>query len=316
MALCSSQGRIYEMSKKLIFIIFAGLLLSAPAWYFVTLQLQYVSSQESLFYRFIIAGLFIEGFRRMVEPDPAPELPYIAWGLLALQGIFLCGINFWFMYEASHHMVSGLIPVLPAILFVPALALEWWTTRKPIPVLKILGSFIALAGVFLLFLDEIMSFDKTQLYGLFLAFISAIFTFSGTLIAKKLLLDYKAPPFWLTSRAFLFGCLFFLVFVLMGDGFKPFPLETDFLVSLFHVSLIASGFVFLLHSYLTKHYGIVSGSFLWTLVPAACLTVSGIYEGYVWTSTTIVGLLFIVAGFLLNHNLFMLSQKSPERLPS
>ncbi|MBY0293502.1 MAG: hypothetical protein K2W92_09495 [Alphaproteobacteria bacterium] len=59
--------------------------------------------------------------------------------------------------------------------------------------------------------------------------------------------------------------------------------------------------MFLLHTYMVKTYGVSTASFLWVLLPAACLCVSALFEGYVWTLSTAIGLLCIVFGAILNY---------------
>ncbi len=106
-------------------------------------------------------------------------------------------------------MISGLIPALPAIIFVPAMIIERLTSKNKIPPSKIMGSFFAIFGIFLLFYQDIITVQISHLYGFLLVFISIFFTLGGTQIAKMLINQQKLPVFWLTSRTlFVGGCLF------------------------------------------------------------------------------------------------------------
>jgi len=73
--------------RFLIFLI-VGLIFASPGWYLVTLQLKYISSEESLFYRFILAALFLEIVRRIAKEEPPQKLNLQTWGLLLAQGVF------------------------------------------------------------------------------------------------------------------------------------------------------------------------------------------------------------------------------------
>lgn len=289
------------MSKKFLLFLFLGLIVASPGWYLVTIQLKYISIEESLFFRFILAAGFFEIIRKTIK-EPSPQIiTGRIWSKIILQGLFLFGINFWLCYEASKHMISGFIPVLPAIIFVPAMIIERLTSQCKIPPIKIIGSCVASLGVFLLFYQDIMAIKISYLYGLALVFFSTFFTLGGTQIARTLIQRENIPPLWLTSRALGFGSLFFLLMITFATGFSGFPLEQEFLLSLFYLSIFVTGTVFLLHTSMVKTYGVSTASFLWALVPGACLTVSAIFEGYIWTLSTVIGLAFILLGTILNY---------------
>lgn len=287
---------------RFLLLLFTGLLLASPGWYFITMQLKYVSTIESLFYRFVLAGLLLEIVRRFSnEPNP-PQMNLRLWTLTVTQGILLFGLNFWCVYEASKHMISGLIPALPAIIFVPALFIECFIEQQKIPPIKIWGSAFALLGIFFLFFHEITAFDTAQLFGLMLVLCSVFFTLGGSEVAKHLTQVKKVPVLWLTSRTLLMGGLFFLMIIMAGPGFSPIPNETEFFFSLVYLVLFVTCLLYFLHIYMVKNFGVSSASFLWVLLPSACLFVSTLFEGYVWTIMTTAGLLCIVLGAFLFHS--------------
>lgn len=289
------------MSKRFLLILFTGLLLASPGWYLVTLQLKYVSTEESLLFRFILAAVFLEIVRRIIKETPPKKLNAQTWRMIILQGVFLFGVNFWFCYEASKHMISGLIPVLPATIFVPAMIIEKLIFQYKIPNVKIIGSVFAISGIFFLFYQDIISIEISHLYGLMLVFFSIFFTLGGTQIARNLMQQQKLPICWLTSRALFFGGLFFFLMTFFGRGFSELTTEGEFIYSLLYLSIFVTGTLFLLHTYMVKNYGVSTASFLWVLLPAVCLGVSAVFEGYVWTLLTFIGLLCIIFGAILNY---------------
>lgn len=295
---------------RFLFLLFTGVLLAGPGWYFITIQLKYVSTIESLSYRFILSGLLLEVVRRFSkEPSPPPMHPNL-WALTLLQGVLFFGINFWCVYEASKHMISGLVPTLPAIIFVPALFIERFIGQQKIPPIKILGSAFAILGIFFLFFDEIISFDTTHLFGLMLVFFSLFFTLGGSEIAKHMTQVKKIPILWLTSRTLISGGLFFLVIILSGPGFSPLPNEAEFFLSLLYLIVFVTCLLYFLYTYMVKNFGVSSASFLWVLIPSACLFASTLFEGYEWTIMTTAGLLCIFLGaFLFYSQQMNLKQK-------
>lgn len=291
------------VSIKFFLLILAGLCIASPAWYLVSFQLKYISTVESLFYRFIIAAFFIELCRHLISEKNPEKLSLKVWGLLVAQGICFFGINFWFLYEASKYMVSGLIPAFPAILFVPAMIIDRLTSQEKVTWEKIVGSCVACFGLFLLFYDEVINVDISHLYGCLLGFISIIFTLGGTYISKKIFKEHNLPLLWVTARALFFGAIFFLFLILFNNGFPGFSVENDFLFSLVYLALGVTVSIMLLHAYMVKHYGAASALFLWALVPIATLFISALFEEYVWTFATIGGLLGIIVGTLLNYGI-------------
>lgn len=295
---------------RFLLLLFTGLLFASPGWYFITIQLKYVSTIESLFYRFILAGLLLEIVRRFSNEPQPPQMNPRLWTLTLIQGILLFGLNFWCVYEASKHMISGLIPALPAIIFVPALLIERFIAQQKIPSIKIWGSAFALLGIFFLFFHEIITFDTAHLFGLILVFFSIFFTLGGSEVAKHLTQVKKVPVLWLTSRSLLMGGLFFLMIVMVGPGFSPLPNEGEFFFSLVYLVVFVTCLLYFLHMYMIKNFGVPSASFLWVLLPGACLFVSTLFEGYVWTIMTTAGLLCIVLGaFLFYYQQMNLKQK-------
>jgi drug/metabolite transporter (DMT)-like permease len=295
---------------RFLSLLFTGILLASPGWYFITIQLKYVSTIESLFYRFMLAGLLLEIVRRFSKELPPPQMTPRLWILILLQGILFFGVNFWCVYEASNYMISGLVPTLPAIIFVPALFIERFIAQQKIPPIKILGSAFAILGIFFLFFDEVISFNSTNLFGLMLVFFSLFFTLGGSEIAKHMTQVKKIPVLWLTSRTLLSGALFFFVVILTGPGFSPLPNEAEFFLSLLYLIVFVTCLLYFLHTYMVKNFGVSSASFLWVLIPSACLFISTLFEGYVWTIMTTAGLLCIVLGaFLFYSQQINLKQK-------
>ncbi|MDK3160852.1 hypothetical protein QPK87_30480 [Kamptonema cortianum] len=137
--------------------------------------------------------------------------------------------------------------------------------------------------------------------GLCLSFFSIFFTLGGSEIAKHLTQIKKVPVLWLTSRTLLMGALFFLMIIMAGPGFSPLPNEMEFFFSLVYLVLFVTCLLYFLHIYMVKNFGVSSASFLWVLLPSACLFVSTLFEGYVWTIMTTAGLLCIIFGAFLFH---------------
>ena len=90
------------MSKRFLIFLLIGLIFASPGWYLVTLQLKYVSSEESLFYRFILAAFFIEIVRRIIKEEPPQKLNMQTWGMILAQGYFYLGLTFGFVMKLQN----------------------------------------------------------------------------------------------------------------------------------------------------------------------------------------------------------------------
>ena len=127
-------------------------LIWGSTWLIIRDQLGVVPSVWSVCYRFTVAatGMFI--LARVMKLPLSLDRATQRWAMLL--GAMQFVLNFNFVYAAEHHITSGLVAVLFALLIVPnALLGRWWLGRK-VMLSFWLGSAIATVGVALLILRE------------------------------------------------------------------------------------------------------------------------------------------------------------------
>ncbi|MEY4869682.1 MAG: hypothetical protein RIS11_876, partial [Pseudomonadota bacterium] len=127
-------------------------LIWGSTWLVIRDQLGTVPASWSVCYRFGVAaaGMFVlAAFSRQSLRLDANGLK---WTILL--GLMQFALNFNFVYAAEHHITSGLVAVIFALLIVPnALLGKWWLGRD-FSRNFVIGSAIASAGVALLMLQE------------------------------------------------------------------------------------------------------------------------------------------------------------------
>jgi len=128
-------------------------LIWGSTWIVIRDQLGPVPPTWSVAYRYIIAcaAMFAYALFKKVPLRVGRE-----GHLLALAfGIPQFFLNFNFVYAAEQYITSGIVAVVFALLLVPNSALAWLFLKHKITVRFVIGSAVAMAGVLLLFLNEL-----------------------------------------------------------------------------------------------------------------------------------------------------------------
>ena len=95
--------------KNLILYIIPAFIWGST-WLAITFQLGVVDPLVSVFYRFLLAAIILFVYCSAIKMN----LKYTARQhlFMALQGVFLFGINYWLVYLAEVHLKSGLVAVI------------------------------------------------------------------------------------------------------------------------------------------------------------------------------------------------------------
>lgn len=282
------------MTKYLI--LFAALALGAPSWLLAKYQMTQASAEFCVGLRFVLAFVVLEIFRKVTGKTQRKLTPF-EWGLIFLQGLFLHSINLWLCYYSSFYMVSGLIAVTVSTMIIPNMIFGQIFLKVPIRLQTLTGAFIGILGVCILFGQELLSAsgDRLVLLGFVLAFVSTFFSVIGTQISGIVLKRGISVSFC-TSRALLIGGLISIIAATLKDGMPTIPIAPEFWFSIVYLAVASSSVAYALYNYMIKHYGPGVASYLWIAMPAVCMTLSAVYEDYLWTPASTIGILAITLG--------------------
>ncbi|NRA62689.1 MAG: DMT family transporter, partial [Psychrobium sp.] len=159
------------------------------------------------------------------------------------------------------------------------------------------GAILGLAGIALLFAADFMAtvWSTDVLIGLLYA-LAGTWCFSiGNMVSIRNTKN-AIKPFTATSHAMVYGCLALLLIILVRGHSFELDLNLRYVGGLMYLAIPASIIGFTVFLVLVDRMGASNAAYLLVITPIVALTVSSIYEGYQWTSYSVVGLLLVIAG--------------------
>ncbi|HBV3904059.1 TPA: DMT family transporter, partial [Klebsiella pneumoniae] len=167
---------------------------------------------------------------------------------------------------------------------------------------------LGLAGIVILFWDDLLAngLNASLLWGIGL---SALGTYGFSLGNMFSIRHQRRGLETLTTNswAMLYGTLVMgAIALLRGDNFMP-EWTVSYLGALLYLALFGSVIAFGAYFTLVGRIGASKAAYSTLLFPLVALSISTVYEGYVWHSSAVIGLALILLG-----NLVMFAK--PEQL--
>ena len=285
------------MSRNVVYYLIP-VVIWGSTWTAIRFQLGVVDPLVSIGYRFMIAATVLFGYCLIRKINlrfrKTDHLFFI------MQGVLLFGINYWLVYEAEKTLTSGIVALIfPTLIFMNILNGALWLNepiRKPV----LLGGFIGIAGVGLVFWDELRSFSVSggSLTALLLVLLSVCFASLGNITSAR---NQKRnlPVLQTNGFGMLYGGLAMLAAAVVTG--KPFVMDLTFayIGSLLYLSLFGSIIAFWAYLTLLGRIGADRVAYTALIVPIIALTFSTVLEDYTWTFPSLAGVVVILLGNLL-----------------
>lgn len=264
-------------------------LIWGSTWLVIRDQLGTVPSSWSVAYRFIVAAagmiLLAVAMRQPLKIDRQ----MVGWTMLL--GLLQFSMNFNFVYAAEHHITSGLVAVMFALLIVPnALLAKYWLGRQ-IGGAFMLGSAIASFGVALLMLQEYRAapVDGSEvLLGLSLALCS-VCTASVSNVLQVTPKIARYPTITILAWSMLWGSLANALFAFITDGPPVIDTRLGYIGGVLYLSIIGSVITFPLYFRLIRDIGPGKAAYTGVVIPVVAMVLSTIFEGYIWSPLALSG---------------------------
>ena len=276
-------------------------------WYAITWQIGTVAPEVAVALRFAIAGLLVLG----ISAASGQRLRFgaRAHALFALQGAFMYGVSYVFIYHAERHLVSGLVAVgysaAPLVSGVGARVLF----GVPLSSRFLAGGLVGLAGVALIFWPEFgkAAGSSRTLVGVALTVAALLMSVVGSLAASRN--RHRGLPFWpALGWGMTYGALTCLLLALArGDSFAL-PATLTWWGSLFYLAVAGSVLTFACYLTLQDRIGPGPAGTIGVMTPLLALAVSMVFEVYRPDAITALGALLAIAG-----NGLMLTPPAPVR---
>ena len=274
-------------------------LIWGSTWFVIRGQIAEVPPSWSVTYRFLLAGLAmlvaaaISGQRvRFTRPE---------LGFAAFIGALQFTMNFNLVYEAEHHITSGLVAVVFALLVVPNAILGRIFLGDKFSRRFVLGSALAMVGVALLFVHEVRADPASAsqtLLGVGLT-IAAVLTASVANVMQATERARRLPMMSLIGYSMLFGTSMNALWSWITLGPPVFGTSLGFYLGLGYLAIAASAVTFTLYFGLVRIIGPGKAGFSNVLIPVVAMAISTLFEGYRWAPLTMAGGVIVMIGMVI-----------------
>jgi drug/metabolite transporter (DMT)-like permease len=274
-------------------------LIWGSTWLVIRDQISVVPSTWSVCYRFTVAAIGMFILARVMKLPLRIDNYGQRWALLL--GALQFALNFNFVYAAEHHITSGLVAVLFALLIMPnAILGRWWLGRRVARSFW-LGSAIATVGVSLLILreyrvapvggEQVLIGTGLTLLGVLCASVSNVVQASDKVS--------RFPIVTVLAWSMLWGALGNAIFATFLHGAPVMETRWAYLAGVLYLGLIGSVVTFPLYFKLIREIGPGKAAYSSVFVPVVAMALSTIFENYKWSSLAIGGAVLAMIGLLI-----------------
>jgi len=268
-------------------------------WIAIKFQFNAVDSNVAVFYRFVLASVLLFAFA-YVKKIPL-RFNRTAHMHFAVQGFFMCCINYFLTYWGWHLAPSALVALAFTSLIYFNMIGGKIFMRIPIEKKVLVGALVSFAGMAFISLNEMKSIDlhPTSFVGFFISLLATVSASAGNLISirnRKNLVPITSNNAW----GMLYGCGFTLFYCLVMQ--KPFALhnvDTSFVLSFLYLTVFGTVISFGAYLKLMELYGPSKAAFTSVVSPVIAVAVSVIFEDLPMTTLLSLGVIFCLAGNLI-----------------
>jgi drug/metabolite transporter (DMT)-like permease len=274
-------------------------LIWGSTWIVIRDQISTVPAFWSVAYRFMIATAAM--FAYAMATGVSIRIGRHGHALAILFGIPQFFLNFNFVYAAEKYITSGLVAVVFALLMVPNSALGWLFLKQRVTGRFALGSAVALAGVALLFVQELRTSNvppREVLLGIGLTLLGVLAASAANVLQAAERMRSR-PIAAMLAWGMFYGAL--ANTAMAWTVYGPPVAEARFLywAGLLYLGLFASALAFTFYIGLLRIIGPGRAAYSSVLVPILAMSFSTIFEGYRWSALAVGGGLLALAGLVV-----------------
>jgi len=294
-----SEGGGGFRDPKILLPFLLVTLIWGSTWIVIKDQLGAVPPVWSVSYRFLIAGAAMMIIARATGASLAigasGHVPAVVLGLLQFV------LNYNLVYLAEQYITSGLAAVVFALLVVPNAALAWAFFGQRVSGRFATGSAVAMAGVALLFVQEVRLSDVATgsiLAGLgftLLAVLAA--SVSNVMQLSKAMKARAVAP--VLGWAMLYGALIDAAVAWSTAGPPVIEARLGYWLGLLYLGLIASALAFWLYYGIIRRIGPAKAAYSGVLIPVIAMAISTAAEDYRWSMLALGGGALALAGLVI-----------------
>ena len=292
--------------KNLLFYL-TTVLIWGSTWMGIKMQLGVVDPMVSVSYRFALASVLLLSWCALRKMNMRFSLQ--EHGYMLLQGILLFGFNYFLLYKAEMYITSGLAAVLFSSILVMNIVNGALFLGSSIDGKVVFGGMLGLIGIVLVFLPEISSFslDNQGVRGVAFCILATLFASWGNITSARNQKN-RLPIIQSNAYGMGYGALIMFAVALFNGKNLLFEISAVYLGSLLYLAVFGSIIAFGCYLSLIGNIGADRAAYSTLLFPLVALAISTIWEGYVWSLTSLAGVFFIIFG-----NFFILTRKKQKQ---
>jgi drug/metabolite transporter (DMT)-like permease len=270
-------------------------LIWGSTWLAIEYQLGVVAPEVSLVYRFSIAALLIWVYCLVKKLS----LQFSLKNHLFFMTLACCnfGFNYLILYWAQNFLTSA----MTSIAFSTLLIMNIINTRiffgTPIAPRIFIGATLGLAGIIGLFWYDVktLDFGSQAIIGLGLSLAGTFLASLGNMTSVR---NSKNNIGIMQGNAWgmFYGSLFLLTFSLINGSEFNLDLRLPYIASLVYLSIFGTVIAFACYFVLLKDIGPEKASYTVVLFPVVAVTLSMMFEDFVWQTTTVIGFILVLTG--------------------
>ena len=281
------------MQNALYYLI--PVLIWGSTWFAIKFQLGVVPPQLSVAYRFLLASVLLFAFIK-VRKLPL-KFSRRDHAFMALQGLLLFSINYFLVYLSELYISSGLAAILFSTLIVLNVLFARLFLGTPIQIRVLVGAFMGLSGIALIFAPEVASFNfqgGTGL-GLALAMLSAATASLGNLASARNQ-QHNIPVIQANAFGMAYGSALMFIVAWVSGVELSFDTSPSYVISLLYLALFGSVIAFGAYLTLLGRIGAGKAAYTMILFPVVALLLSTFFEGMAWSLPQLGGVALVFAG--------------------
>jgi len=280
-----------------VFLYSVVLIAWGSSWLAISFQLGDVAPQVSIVWRFLMASflLFLWCYFRGLRLS-FPWRDHASWLLL---GFFLFCINYICAYFGTFHLATGLICLIFSTLTLFTVFNGFIFFKKPIRLPILIGAVVGIAGLSIIFSNEISNTEWSLSSGVvkgFLWMLLATFFASIGMLLSGQFQARKMPLVQSNAFSMLYGSSILILYISLSDVNFSFDTSYSYVLSLIYLAVVASAIGFGVYLKLVGNIGADKASYVNVFTPTIALLLSTLFENYQWSWIGVIGVLLIIVG--------------------
>lgn len=279
--------------QYLLFII--PTIIWGSTWYAIKFQLGVTDPLVSVAFRFLLAGILLILF--CLLSGKKMRFSIREHLLMALLGLSLFGINYWFVYKSETILTSGVVAMIFSLIIFFNILFNVLFLKGKIKREVIVAAILGVGGTFLLFKNEFRNFDlSADDYIVLLFCFGGLITSSLGNIVSAVSQKNSIPVIQSNAYGMVYGGLMmFLWAVLLGKE-VIFDTSISYILSLFYLAIFGSVIAFSAYLKLLGEIGPDRAVYSALLSTGIAMAISTFMEGFRWDVYAILGILLLFSG--------------------